>query len=84
MGDLERRTCDGRWRPSPRGFAAQRGERQQRVGLERADLDALAGAGLQRTGLPAERGGLWQDLATSTRPICEIYRALAAVTRRWP
>jgi alkylation response protein AidB-like acyl-CoA dehydrogenase len=58
-------------------FAARRSERQQRVGLERDDLDALVAAGLQRTGLPAERGGLWQDLASSTRGICEIYRALA-------
>jgi alkylation response protein AidB-like acyl-CoA dehydrogenase len=59
------------------GFAAGRGERQQRVRLDQADLDALAEAGLQLTGLPAERGGLWQDLASSTRSICEIYRALA-------
>jgi alkylation response protein AidB-like acyl-CoA dehydrogenase len=58
-------------------FAADRTARQKRVALERADLDALAAAGLQRTGLPAERGGLWHDLATSTRPICDIYRALA-------
>ena len=30
-----------------------------------------------RTGLPASRGGLWRDLPSSTRGICEIYRALA-------
>lgn len=59
------------------GFAGERGERQQRTALDPADLDALRTAGLQRTGLPVERGGLWQDLATSTRAICEIYRALA-------
>jgi len=59
------------------GFALERGERQRRVGLDPVDLDALRAAGVQRTGLPVERGGLWQDLATSTRPICEIYRALA-------
>ena len=59
------------------GFTADRTARQKRVALEQADLDALAAAGLQRTGLPAERGGLWCDLATSTRPICDIYRALA-------
>jgi alkylation response protein AidB-like acyl-CoA dehydrogenase len=59
------------------GFAADRRERQQRDRLDPADLEALAAAGLLRTGLPVERGGLWRDLATSTRPICEIYRALA-------
>jgi alkylation response protein AidB-like acyl-CoA dehydrogenase len=59
------------------GFADQRGDRQQRTALDPADLDALRTVGLQRTGLPVDRGGLWRDLATSTRPICEIYRALA-------
>lgn len=58
-------------------FVAERGERQRRDRLDPADLDALAAAGLQRTGLPTARGGLWDDVATSTRPICEIYRALA-------
>ena len=58
-------------------FVSQRSERQQRVRLDPADLDELRAAGLQRTGLPAARGGLWQDLASSTRPICEIYRVLA-------
>jgi alkylation response protein AidB-like acyl-CoA dehydrogenase len=60
-----------------RGFAEKRRERQQRDRLDAADLDALAAAGLQRAGLPVARGGLWHDLASSTRPICEIYRALA-------
>jgi alkylation response protein AidB-like acyl-CoA dehydrogenase len=59
------------------GFATERAERQQRGGLEQADLDALVAVGLQRTGLPVSRGGLWDDLAASTRAICEIYRALA-------
>ncbi len=59
------------------GFVSERTDRQQRDRLDPEDLDDLAAAGLQRTGLPAERGGLWDDLATSTRPICEIYRALA-------
>lgn len=59
------------------GFARGRGERQQRVALDPDDLDALRAAGLQRTGLPVERGGLWRDVASSTRSICEIYRALA-------
>lgn len=59
------------------GFAADRTARQQRTALDRADFDRLAGAGLLTTGLPAARGGLWHDLASSTRPVCEIYRALA-------
>jgi alkylation response protein AidB-like acyl-CoA dehydrogenase len=59
------------------GFAGQRGERQARDRLDPADLDALAAAGLLRTGLPASRGGLWRDLPSSIRGICEIYRALA-------
>jgi alkylation response protein AidB-like acyl-CoA dehydrogenase len=58
------------------GFAGERVERQRRDGLVRADLDALAAAGLQRTGLPVDRGGLWRDLPSSARTICEIYRAL--------
>jgi alkylation response protein AidB-like acyl-CoA dehydrogenase len=59
------------------GFAAERGERQQRRRLDPTDLEALAAAGLLRTGLPASRGGLWRDLPSSTRGICEIFRTLA-------
>ena len=58
-------------------FAADRRERQRRTALDRADFDRLAAAGLLRAGLPAERGGLWQDGPRSTRSICEIYRVLA-------
>lgn len=58
-------------------FAADRPARQLRTHLDPADFDLLREAGLQRTGLPAARGGLWHDLA-STREICEIFRALAA------
>jgi alkylation response protein AidB-like acyl-CoA dehydrogenase len=60
-----------------RGFAADRVERQARDRLDPADLVALAAAGVQRAGLPATRGGLWVDLRTSARPICDIWRALA-------
>lgn len=59
------------------GFAAERAERQQRTALAQADFDALREAGLQLTGLPVERGGLWSTLGASARPICEIYRTLA-------
>ena len=58
-------------------FATDRRERQMRIDLHREDFRLLAEAGLQTTGLPAELGGLWHNLAESTRPICEIYRALA-------
>jgi alkylation response protein AidB-like acyl-CoA dehydrogenase len=60
-----------------RRWAADRRERVGRTALHREDFDALADAGLLAVGLPAERGGLWQDMRTSTRGICEIYRALA-------
>jgi alkylation response protein AidB-like acyl-CoA dehydrogenase len=60
-----------------KGFAAERRERQQRDQLDPADLEALAAAGLLRTGLPEARGGLWADMASATRGICEIYRVLA-------
>lgn len=60
------------------GFASQRSERQQRTGLDRADFDALTEAGLQRTGLPVERGGLWASVSESTRTIADIFRTLAA------
>jgi alkylation response protein AidB-like acyl-CoA dehydrogenase len=59
-------------------FAADRKQRQARTALDRADFDALADAGLSRTGLPVARGGLWQDVTTSTRAICELFRVLAS------
>jgi alkylation response protein AidB-like acyl-CoA dehydrogenase len=59
------------------GFAVERSERQQRTSLDRADFDRLAEAGLQRSGLPVDRGGLWSSVPESTRTICELYRALA-------
>jgi alkylation response protein AidB-like acyl-CoA dehydrogenase len=58
-------------------FAAGRSERQQRSSLDRADFDRLAAAGLQRTGLPVERGGLWSSVQESSRTICDLYRTLA-------
>ena len=58
-------------------FAAQRRERQQRDYLDKPDFDALAEAGVLLTGAPASMGGLWVDVRTSTRPICEILRVIA-------
>ena len=60
-----------------REFARQRRERQLRRALDPQDFKVLNEAGFLLTGVPAERGGLWIDLARSTRPIGEILRALA-------
>jgi alkylation response protein AidB-like acyl-CoA dehydrogenase len=59
-------------------WRADRGERQARRHLERADFDALRDAGLLKLAVPQELGGTWVDVPSSTRPVCEIYRALAA------
>jgi alkylation response protein AidB-like acyl-CoA dehydrogenase len=58
-------------------FATARPQRQLRRHLERADFDALASAGYLLTGVPAAMGGLWTDIASSTRPICDVLRTLA-------
>lgn len=57
-------------------FARDRPARQRRRALDRADFDALAEAGFLLTGVPADQGGLFQDVRTSTRPISEILRVL--------
>ncbi len=59
------------------GFAADRPARQQRRSLDPADFAVLREAGFLRTGVPAEAGGLFTVRAVSTRPVCEIVRALA-------
>ena len=58
-------------------FATERGERQRRRTLDRADFDALRDAGFLLTGVPAGEGGVWEDLRRSARPICEMLRLLA-------
>ncbi|MDQ3001082.1 MAG: acyl-CoA/acyl-ACP dehydrogenase [Fibrobacterota bacterium] len=58
-------------------FAADRKERQKRRGLVPGDFAALRDAGFLLTGVPAEEGGIWQDLRRSARPVCEILRVLA-------
>ena len=55
----------------------ERRERQARRRLERADFDELRETGLLRLVVPADEGGAWVDVATSTRTIAEIYRELA-------
>lgn len=59
------------------GFAKERPERQLRRKLDPTDFKALADAGFLVTGVPASMGGLWVDVATSTRPIAEICRVIA-------
>ena len=59
------------------GFAAERSERQRRLELDPADFALLAEAGLQASGLPVERGGLFADAPSSARTLCELQRTLA-------
>ena len=59
-------------------WRADRSERQARTHLERDDFDGLAAAGLWLAPVPEASGGHWVDGTTSTRGLCEIYRALAA------
>lgn len=58
-------------------FAAERPERQRRRALDRNDFDALADAGFLLTAVPRKEGGLWDGASRSTRPICQLLRALA-------
>ena len=57
-------------------FARDRPARQRRRALDRADFEALAEAGFLLTGVPVAQGGLFQDVATSARPISDILRVL--------
>lgn len=57
-------------------FAANRKERQKRTSLVQADFDRLRDAGFLLTGVPAESGGLWENIETSTRPVSELLRTL--------
>ena len=58
-------------------FAADRAARQKRRSLDPADFAALRDAGFTLTGIPADAGGIWRDVRTSTRDVAEILRALA-------
>jgi alkylation response protein AidB-like acyl-CoA dehydrogenase len=58
-------------------FATERRERQQRKGLVAADFARLHEAGYLLTGAPVDRGGVWESVSASTRPICEMLRTLA-------
>lgn len=59
-----------RWR-------ADRSERQQRRHLEQADVDALAATGFLAACAPVEAGGGFTGVATSTRAVAGLLRALA-------
>jgi alkylation response protein AidB-like acyl-CoA dehydrogenase len=59
-------------------WRAERGERQLRRHLERADFDALRDAGLLQLVVPESAGGPWLGIQSSSRSVCEIYRHLAA------
>jgi alkylation response protein AidB-like acyl-CoA dehydrogenase len=57
-------------------WRGERGVRQARRHLERADFDALRVAGLLQLAVPVDAGGQWEGLG-SARPLCETYRHLA-------
>jgi alkylation response protein AidB-like acyl-CoA dehydrogenase len=59
-------------------WRADRPARQARRNLDRADFDRLTDAGFLQVAVPSTMGGLWRSVAESTRPICEVLRALAA------
>ncbi|MEQ8787546.1 MAG: acyl-CoA dehydrogenase [Pirellulaceae bacterium] len=58
-------------------FAAERAERLGRTELDPNDFVALREAGYLLLGVPAERGGLWTDVAQTVRLVCDALRTLA-------
>jgi alkylation response protein AidB-like acyl-CoA dehydrogenase len=58
-------------------WKAQRSERQARRSLDQADFDALREAGFLLAVVPEDMGGLWRDVRTSARTVCEVVRLLA-------
>ena len=58
-------------------FATQTIERQKRRELDPADFERVAAAGFLLTGVPAESGGLWSGVATSSRDYAQMVRVLA-------
>ena len=67
--DAAVREIAARWRD-------ERGPRQARRHLERADFDALRDAGLLLLPVPESAGGRWEGITTA-RPLCELLRHLA-------
>ena len=58
-------------------FAQDRPARQLRRHLDIDDFRKLAEAGFTLTGVPAAMGGLWSDVAQTTRPVSELLRTIA-------
>ena len=50
-------------------FAKERGERQLRRDLRRADFDKIMDAGYLLTAVPVDQGGIYESVERSTRPI---------------
>jgi alkylation response protein AidB-like acyl-CoA dehydrogenase len=59
------------------GWREARAERQARRELDPADFAALADAGYRRAMAPVDRGGMWRDVPSAVRPLCEVLRTLA-------
>jgi len=70
FGDSMRAIAD-EWR-------SDRRERFARTRLDPADFERLRDAGFTALPVPTGQGGRWADVATSTRPICDALRVLAA------
>jgi alkylation response protein AidB-like acyl-CoA dehydrogenase len=60
-----------------RGWRDERADRQARRNLDPADFQRLAKAGFLDVAVPEDKGGLWRNVAESTRPIAEVLRTLA-------
>jgi alkylation response protein AidB-like acyl-CoA dehydrogenase len=58
-------------------FAQERSERQRRRELVKADFDLLSEAGFLLTCVPVQYGGIYENVARSTRPLSEMLRILA-------
>ena len=58
-------------------FAAERRERQQRRELVAVDFARLRDAEFLLIGVPVDRGGIWDSVGASARPICEMLCTLA-------
>ena len=58
-------------------FAQERGARQLRRALVRADFDQLQEAGFLLTGVPVGQGGIWESVQCSVRPVSDVLRILA-------
>lgn len=58
-------------------LAKERGIRQRRRQLDPGDVQRLQDIGLHLAAVPVAYGGMWEDLRSSTRPLCEMLRILA-------